>query len=69
MIEQPRRMSMVEDAFILRWMTDRTLAVAVPVDRRPPIQEISPRASIVEPSSALDDFLNGRGLPHLNTLR
>ena len=59
-IEQPRRMSMVEDAFILRWMTDRTPAVAVPVDRRPPIQEISPRASIVEPRSALDHFLNVR---------
>ena len=58
--EQPRRMSIVEDAFILRGMTDRTSAVAVPVDRRPPIEEIAPRTSITEPHSALEHFLDVR---------
>ena len=58
--EQPRRMSIVEDAFVLRGMTDRSSAVAVPVGRRPPIEEIAPRTSITEPQSALDHFLNVR---------
>jgi hypothetical protein len=56
----PPRMSKVEDALILRWMTDRTPAVAVPVDRRPPIQEISPRATIAEPHSVIKNFIQVR---------
>lgn len=45
-----------EDSYVLRWMTGRTKATAVPVDRRPPIQEVAPRGTIPYPKSALDHF-------------
>jgi hypothetical protein len=58
--EKPRRMTPVEDAVILRWMTDRTSAVATPVEKRPPIEEVAPRSSFDDPLSALQHFLKVR---------
>ncbi len=55
--EPPRRMSRLEDAIILRWMTDRTSASSTPVEQRPPIQEVAPRQVITDPQSALHHFL------------
>lgn len=59
-LQKPRRMSRLDDAIVLRWMTDRTSAVQTPVDQRPPIEEVAPRATFVDPHSALDHFLSVR---------
>lgn len=53
---RPKRMTYREDAYVLRWMTDRGPAVAVPVERRPPIEEVAPRGVITAPKSVLDHF-------------
>ncbi len=58
--EEPRRMSYREDANILRWMTDRTPALALPVEERPPIEEIAPRSEIADPQTAIGHFLKVR---------
>ena len=58
--DAPRRMSHVEDAFILRWMTDRTPATGTSVEQRPAIEEIAPRTKIDEPQSALEHFFRAR---------
>jgi hypothetical protein len=59
--EKPKkRMSNVEDAIVIRWMTDRTGALAIPVENRPPIEEVAPRSSFDDPRSALVDFLTAR---------
>jgi hypothetical protein len=58
--EQPVRMSRVEDAFILRWMTDRTPSAATPVEQRPPIEEVAPRTTINDPQSAVGHFFPAR---------
>ena len=57
---ESQRMSRFEDALILRWMTDRASAAAAPVEQRPPIVEVAPRQTIVDPQSALDNFLRTR---------
>lgn len=59
-LEKPRRMARLDDAVILRWMTDRTPAVATPVERRPPIEEVAPRSSFDDPRSVLGHFLKVR---------
>jgi len=59
-LEKPRRMSPLDDAVILRWMTDRTSALATPIEERPPIEEIAPRSSFDDPRSALAHFLKVR---------
>ena len=56
----PKRMTYREDAAILRWMTDRIPAAAVPVERRPPIAEVAPRALITDPKTALEHFQRAR---------
>ena len=58
--EQPKRMSRIEDSFILRWMTDRTPSTATPVEQRPPIEEVAPRRVIGDPQSALEHFRRTR---------
>jgi hypothetical protein len=58
--ESPRRMSSVDDAIVLRWMTDRTSALATPIAERPPIEEVAPRASFDDPRTALSEFLKAR---------
>jgi hypothetical protein len=58
--EIPRRMSSVDDGIILRWMTDRTTALATPLEERQPIEEVAPRASFNDPRTALDEFLKAR---------
>ncbi|MBM3788068.1 MAG: DinB family protein, partial [Acidobacteria bacterium] len=52
----PKRMTYREDSYILRWMTDRGPAVSVPVERRPPIEEVAPRGIIADPTTAIDHF-------------
>jgi hypothetical protein len=58
--EKPRRMSKVDDAIIIRWMTDRSPAIATPVEQRPPIEEVAPRATFDDPQSVVQEFLNAR---------
>jgi len=58
--EKPHRMSKEEDAIIIRWMTDRSPAVEIPVEQRPPIEEIAPRATFDDPESVLRHFLEVR---------
>ena len=58
--DQPKRMSRVEDSFILRWMTDRTPSATTPVEQRPPIEEVAPRRVIDDPQSALEHFRRAR---------
>jgi len=58
--DQPPRMSRVEDAYILRWITDRIPVAATPVEQRPPIEEIAPRRIIDDPQSAVDHFVRAR---------
>ena len=56
-VEKPHPMSKLEDAIVLRWMTDRTLATQTPVEQRPPIEEVAPRETFADPQSALEHFL------------
>jgi hypothetical protein len=58
--DQPKRMSRIEDSFVLRWMTDRTPSAATPVEQRPPIEEVAPRRVIDDPQSALEHFRHTR---------
>jgi hypothetical protein len=58
--EQPRRMSLVEDAYLIRAMTDRVSSMATPVEHRPPIQEIAPRIVIDNPQAVLENFVRVR---------
>jgi hypothetical protein len=56
----PARLPRAADALLIRAMTDRTAAVRIPVGSRPPIEEVAPRAEIVDPQTALDAFLKVR---------
>jgi hypothetical protein len=58
--EAPKRMSNVEDGIVIRWMTDRTGALTIPVEKRPPIEEVAPRVAFDDPRSALAGFLTAR---------
>src|SRR3954469_7231710 len=58
--QTPKRMSSVEEAIVIRWMTDRTGALAIPIENRAPIKEVAPRTSFDDPQSALTDFLEAR---------
>lgn len=60
MPEKPLRMSKVQDAIVIRWMTDRTAAIAQPVEQRSPVEEIAPRATFDDPQSVVQDFLEAR---------
>jgi hypothetical protein len=57
---KPQRMSLIQDSFVVRDMTDRTQVAAVPVEQRSPIEEIAPRSSFEDPESALQHFLKVR---------
>ncbi len=48
------------DALTILAMVDRTPSVAVPVEQRPPIEEIAPRSAIDDPEGVLDRFLAAR---------
>jgi len=56
----PERLPRAADALLIRAMTDRTSAVRVPVESRPPIEEVAPRVEIADPQTALDGFLKTR---------
>ncbi len=58
--EQPKRMGPAEDAWVLRWITDRMPQASEPVATRPPIAEIAPRSSIDDPAAVLSHFLKVR---------
>ena len=56
----PGRLPKAADALVIRAMTDRTAAVRMPVESRPPIEEVAPRIDIQDPRTALDAFLKVR---------
>ena len=58
--ETPERLSEVADALLIRAMTDRTSAIAVPPDQRPPVEEVAPRDTFPDVQSALDHFRRSR---------
>ena len=54
--QKPERMPAVADALIIRAMTDRTPALALPLEQRPPVEEVAPRNSFPDSRSALEHF-------------
>lgn len=59
-VAQPKPMGPAEDAWVLRWITDRMPQATTPVENRPPIVEIAPRDQIDDPAAVLAHFLKVR---------
>jgi hypothetical protein len=58
--EQAKRMGPTEDAWVLRWITDRPPRLKTPVQNRPPVEEIAPRDVIDDPQAVLAHFIKVR---------
>jgi hypothetical protein len=60
-VARPNRLPRVADALTLLALVDRAPALAIPLEGRPPVEEVAPRSELTDPEGILDRFQRARG--------